>query len=173
MRAGDCLCVRGVAAEANGETSCGCSSGACFSGLAAACEGRSHEVVDQETRAAALPGGLGAASIPAVLRVLLVLMLVHGLVPGLAEIGESVVHYARMGHVAHTSADNGDLGDQGAEHGCGTTQHHCTCCETQAVAPAGDLVVASMDAAASRPFAPRELTIAAREPARPFRPPIS
>jgi hypothetical protein len=106
-------------------------------------------------------------------RVFLVLMLVHGLAPGLAEVGEAVVHYARTGHVAHTAADGGDLGDQGTEHGCGTTQHHCTCCETQAVAPSGDAIVASLDGDAARPLAPLELTLARREPARPFRPPIS
>jgi hypothetical protein len=83
------------------------------------------------------------------------------------------VHYARTGHTAHTAADDGDLGDQGAEHGCGTTQHHCTCCETQAVAPSGDAIVASLDVTAARPLARRELSVAARDPARPFRPPIS
>ncbi|HSD22530.1 MAG TPA: hypothetical protein VLC54_20940 [Anaeromyxobacter sp.] len=107
------------------------------------------------------------------MRVLLVLMLMHGLAPGLAEIGEAVVHYARTGHVAHTAADDGDLGDQGAEHGCGTLHHHCTCCETQPVVPADHGVVASLDVPGSRPLAPRELSIAARDPARPFRPPIS
>lgn len=107
------------------------------------------------------------------MRVLLVLMLMHGLVPGLAELGEAVVHYTRTGHVAHTAADAGDLGDQGTEHGCGTTLHHCTCCETQAVAPSGEVVVATVDTAAVRPLAPPESSIAARDPARPFRPPIS
>jgi hypothetical protein len=106
-------------------------------------------------------------------KVVLVLLLVHGLVPGLAEIGEAVVHYARTGHVAHTADDAGDLGHQGAEHGCGTTQHRCACCATQPMAPPSDAAVASLDAAASGPFAPPELTNARREPARPFRPPIS
>ncbi len=45
------------------------------------------------------------------------------------------MHYARTGHVAHTAGDRGDLGDQGDEHGCGTTQHHCTCCANRAVTP--------------------------------------
>jgi hypothetical protein len=100
-------------------------------------------------------------------------MLVHGLVPGLAEIGEAVVHYARTGHVAHTDADHGDLGHQGPEHGCGTTQHNCTCCPTQAIAQPGEVVVASLERAATAMSAPREVTIAPREPDRPFRPPIS
>lgn len=117
--------------------------------------------------------GTGAATIGGIVRVLLVLMLVHGLAPGLAEIGESVVHYARTGHAAHTAADRGDLGDQGSEHGCGTTQHRCTCCATQSVAPAGEVVVASLDGGAAKALAPAETKLAAREPARPFRPPIS
>ncbi|GAO01487.1 hypothetical protein PSR1_00342 [Anaeromyxobacter sp. PSR-1] len=108
-----------------------------------------------------------------VMRVLLVFMLVNGLVPGLAEMGEAVVQYARTGHVPHSAADHGDLGDPRSEHGCGTTHHHCTCCATQAVIPPGEVVVASLDSAASRVFNPGELMIAAREPARPFRPPIS
>ncbi len=107
------------------------------------------------------------------MRVFLVLMLVHGLAPDLAEVGEAVVHYVRTGHVAHTLADHGDLGDQGGEHGCGVTQHHCTCCAAQLVVPSADVVVASLDGDRAKPAAPHELTLAVREPARPFRPPIS
>jgi len=117
--------------------------------------------------------GFRAASIGGVVRVLLVLVLVHGLVPDLAEVGEAVVHYVQTGHVAHTAADHGDLGDQGREHGCGTTQHRCTCCATQAVAPADEVVVTSLDGDAAKPLAPLWLKLAAREPDRPFRPPIS
>ena len=107
-------------------------------------------------------------------RVVLVLMLVHGLAPGLAEVGEAVVHYVRTGHVAHTAADAGDLGDQGAEHGCGTTQHNCTCCPTQAIAQAGEVAIALLEAdGGGKALAPVELTLTACEPARPFRPPIS
>lgn len=120
-----------------------------------------------------LPVPRRAGSIATVVRLFLVLMLVHGLVPGLAEAGEAVVHYVRTGHVAHTPADKGDLGDQGPEHGCGTTFHHCTCCATQVVVPSAEAVVVSLDAATAKPVAPRELTLAAREPPRPFRPPIS
>lgn len=109
----------------------------------------------------------------AFVRLLLVLMLVHGLAPGLAELGEAVVHYARAGHLAHSDADQGDLGEQGHEHGCGTTQHRCACCASQPMAQPGAVVVASLEGAATRPFVARELTIAPREPDRPFRPPIS
>lgn len=107
------------------------------------------------------------------MRLFLVLMLVHGLVPGLAEAAEAVVHYVRAGHVAHTAADKGDLGDQGTEHGCGATQHHCTCCPTQAMAQPGESVVGSLRPTRSAPVPPRDVTLASREPARPFRPPIS
>jgi hypothetical protein len=106
-------------------------------------------------------------------RVFLVLMLIHGLSPGLAEVGEAVVHYARTGHVAHTAADHGDLGDQGPEHGCGATEHHCTCCSAQVVVPSAGVVVASLDGGTAKSIAPSHLTLAVREPSRPFRPPIS
>jgi hypothetical protein len=106
-------------------------------------------------------------------RIVLVLVLVHGLVPDLAELGEAAVHYARTGHVAHTAADRGDLGEQDDEHGCGTTQHRCTCCASQALAaPAGAAVVAVAaepePTAAAAAFEPPS-----RDPRRPFRPPIS
>jgi hypothetical protein len=107
------------------------------------------------------------------LKLLLVLLLVHGLAPGLAEVGEAVVHYARTGHAAHTADDAGDLGDQGAEHGCGATQHRCACCATQPMASPAAVAIASLAERGGGPFAPRGLTIAAREPARPFRPPIA
>jgi hypothetical protein len=106
-------------------------------------------------------------------RWLLILMLVHGLVPGLAEAGEVVVHYARTGHAAHSPADRGDLGDQGPEHGCGTTQHHCACCATQWVVPTAEAVVVVAQRGHERPTAPAERSLAARDAARPFRPPIS
>jgi hypothetical protein len=107
------------------------------------------------------------------LKLLLVLVLVHGLAPGLAEIGEAAVHYVQAGHLAHTAHDAGDLGDQGAEHGCGATQHRCACCATQPMAPPAAVAVASLDASGDGPSAACELAIAAREPARPFRPPIA
>ncbi len=107
------------------------------------------------------------------MRVLLVLALVHGLAPDLAEVGEAVVHYVRTGHVAHTAADQGDLGDQGPEHGCGSTQHRCTCCGAQAVALPRELVPAVRNGSAPRAPVPARARPAAREPNRPFRPPIS
>lgn len=107
------------------------------------------------------------------MRWLLVAILVHGFVPGLAEVGEAVVHLARTGHVAHTPADRGDLGDQGAEHGCGTTQHHCACCATQLVVPAPGVTVVAVERGRSPSVQPAEQAPATREPARPFRPPIA
>jgi len=106
-------------------------------------------------------------------RLLLVLALVHGLAPGLAEVGETVVHYARTGHVAHSDADEGDLGDQGTEHGCGATQHLCACCATHVVVSSAQLALVAPDRDGPRPAAPPESRLAPREPARPFRPPIS
>ncbi|HET9595138.1 MAG TPA: hypothetical protein VFP65_06140 [Anaeromyxobacteraceae bacterium] len=107
------------------------------------------------------------------MRWFLVAMLLHGLVPGLAEAGEALVHYVHTGHVAHTSADRGDLGDQGPEHGCGTTQHRCACCATQLVEPAREIVVATVLMPTTNAVPPAKIELAPREPARPFRPPIS
>lgn len=107
------------------------------------------------------------------MRVFVLLLLVRGIVPGLPELGEAVVHYVRAGHIAHTSADKGDLGDQGAEHGCGTTLHTCTCCPTQSMAQPGNVVVGALRSGFSAPVPAGEVTIGLGEPARPFRPPIS
>jgi hypothetical protein len=120
-----------------------------------------------------LPRGRQGGYDARLVRVLLVALLVHGLAPGLAEVGEAVVHWAQTGHAAHTIAHETDLGDQGEEHGCGTTQHRCACCATQVVAPADGGAVAVLAPALARALAPREVALAPREPARPFRPPIS
>ena len=71
------------------------------------------------------------------MKVLLVAALIHGLVPAFGELVETTVHYATTGHLAHSAADHGDLGDQGAEHGCSPTAHHCTCCAAQPVVTPG------------------------------------
>jgi hypothetical protein len=106
------------------------------------------------------------------MRLALVLALIHGLVPGLGEIAETVVHYALEGHLAHSEADQGDLGNLGHEHGCGTTEHRCGCCDSQ--------VFAAQPAAAT-PGAPlsHETTaidgwqlVSLHDPAPPRRPPI-
>jgi hypothetical protein len=136
--------------------------------------GRSDGLGAAHSTGTHLRRGAVAANIAGRVRLLLVLLLVNGLVPSLAEIGEAVVHYTRTGHLAHTAADRGDLGDQGPEHGCGTTQHHCACCPTEAMAQAGEGVpLASLEGAGRTTVAPAELRLALREPARPFRPPIS
>ncbi len=107
------------------------------------------------------------------MRLLLVLFLIHGMVPALGEVAEAAVHYVVAGHLAHTGADHGDLGDQGAEHGCSPTEHHCTCCAAQAI------VATSPGAFTVAP--PRAEVPAFADPGRPvsrpleppFRPPIA
>jgi hypothetical protein len=107
------------------------------------------------------------------MRLLLVLMLVTGLVPGLGEVAETAVHLAVGGHLAHTAADQGDLGDLGDEHGCGTTEHHCSCCTSQALGLGVAGVVLPASAPAARlPGACRRLATL-HEPAPPYRPPIA
>lgn len=107
------------------------------------------------------------------MRFLLVMWLAIGLAPGLGEVAETVVHLATSGHLPHTDADRGDLGDQGHEHGCGTTQHQCGCCASQSVAMAPQLQVAG----SSVPSPAREpqggVLASIHEPTPPFRPPIA
>ena len=106
------------------------------------------------------------------MRLLLVMWLAVGAAPGLGEVVETAVHLATSGHLAHSDADHGDLGDQGDEHGCGATQHHCNCCASQAVALGrAGAAPASSVVAAGLPAAPDALA-SLHEPAPPHRPPI-
>jgi hypothetical protein len=104
-------------------------------------------------------------------RWLLVLVLVNGLAPDLAEAAEAVVHVIVEGHVPHTAADPCD-DDRGSEHGCGTTRHHCTCCPSLAIAPPHDAAGISRQDVARSAGTPTSEVELAREPSRPFRPPI-
>ncbi|HEX7488142.1 MAG TPA: hypothetical protein VF341_04510 [Anaeromyxobacteraceae bacterium] len=107
------------------------------------------------------------------MRVLLVLMLINGLVPALGEVAEATVHYAVEGHLAHTAADQGDLGDQGHEHGCGTTEHHCSCCVSQPVVVEPARTTLAVSFTASRTHVVRERLPSLHEPAPAYRPPIA
>jgi hypothetical protein len=62
------------------------------------------------------------------LRWLLVIALIHGIAPSIAEAMEAAVHLVETGHVAHSLAGEDDLGEQGREHSCGATYHRCDCC---------------------------------------------
>lgn len=120
---------------------------------------------------ASLPGS-DSGKMPAV-RLLLVLLLIHGLVPAFGEVVEAVVHFATEGHLAHSAADEGDLGDQGDEHGCSPTSHRCACCAPQPVvaSPHGQPVRVTW---VPGRLAPDDRSRAvARAPDRPFRPPIA
>lgn len=108
------------------------------------------------------------------MRVLLVALLIHGLAPAVAELGEAAVHYAWTGHAAHSPDPADGCGQRGdPEHGCGVTQHHCACCPGQAIAQP------VLDGVARFGGAPRVLLAATAEdpaspePGRLFRPPIS
>jgi len=106
------------------------------------------------------------------MRAALVILLIHGLVPAAGEVVETLVHYAAEGHLAHSDADRGDLGEQGDEHGCGTTQHHCGCCASQVVVPSHPGALAlSLAVARGRSVAPVALA-SLHEPTPPYRPPI-
>lgn len=109
---------------------------------------------------------------PALVRLLLVLFLAGGLVPGLGEVVETVTHYVGEGHLVHSSAERGDLGDQGHEHGCGTTEHHCTCCASQALglSEPGPALPASGPPLPG--YGPSRRLATLHHPAPPHRPPI-
>jgi hypothetical protein len=106
-------------------------------------------------------------------RTLLALLLIHGMAPALGEVVESAVHFAMAGHLAHSDADHGDLGNQGDEHGCGTTEHRCHCCASQVVAPPASSDVAHWAPSARRAFAPTASLTTADDTAPPHRPPIA
>jgi hypothetical protein len=106
-------------------------------------------------------------------RLLLIITLIHGLVPALGEVAEAAVHYAIEGHLAHSDADEGDLGDLGHEHGCGTTAHHCDCCASQFVAAAPASAFEVRPLLAPEPAAVPGTLVSLHEPTPPFRPPIA
>jgi hypothetical protein len=106
-------------------------------------------------------------------KALLVIALIHGLVPAFGELVEATVHYATTGHLAHSGADEGDLGDQGSEHGCSPTAHHCDCCAAQAVVtprPLTGIAVTWREVRWS-PSTSDRMTNRSLDP--PFRPPIA
>ncbi|HET8724820.1 MAG TPA: hypothetical protein VFM53_11545 [Anaeromyxobacteraceae bacterium] len=107
------------------------------------------------------------------MKVLLVIALIHGLVPAFGELAEMGVHYATTGHLAHSESDHGDLGDQGAEHGCSPTAHHCACCAAQPlVQPNGQVGVRMVwNRVEWAPRATDRMTNRSLDP--PFRPPIA
>jgi len=106
------------------------------------------------------------------MRIALVILLVYGLVPALGEVLETVTHYVTEGHLAHSDADRGDLGDQGDEHGCGTTEHRCSCCASQVVMAAHAGAVAVSPAVAPGPSVTPGALVSLHEPTPPLRPPI-
>jgi hypothetical protein len=107
------------------------------------------------------------------MRALLVAVLINGLVPTLGEVAEAMVHYAVEGHLAHSESDQGDLGEQGQEHGCGPTEHHCTCCPSQTLVPATRTAALPEVPSAARAHALPGSLASLQEPEPPVRPPIT
>lgn len=56
-----------------------------------------------------------------------ILTLVCALNPSFAEAAGALVECARTGQVTH-EAHRDDAGDQGTEHSCPPSHHHCGCC---------------------------------------------
>lgn len=106
------------------------------------------------------------------MRALLVIAALYGLVPGLGAIVDDAVHLATAGHLTHAQAHESDPGHPEPEHSCCVTLHLCGCCAGQPVIQGVE--IASVEEGAARLGVPRETRDAvAREPARPFRPPIA
>ena len=106
------------------------------------------------------------------MRLLLIIWLAVGLAPGLGEVAETVVHLTTSRHLAHSDADHGDLGDQGGEHGCGATQHHCRCCTSQVVAIAAPAAVLRVTSRCGDQPTSTGILASLRESTPPHRPPI-
>lgn len=92
-----------------------------------------------------------------------------GMAPGLGEVAETVTLLAMSGELAHS---DGDRRDQGDEHGCGTTQHHCDCCASQVVAAATPAVVLSVRSRCGDQPTSTGVLASLHEPTPPYRPPI-
>ncbi|WP_241758388.1 hypothetical protein [Myxococcus landrumensis] len=107
------------------------------------------------------------------LRLLLMLVLVHGLVPSFGEAIEMAVHYAVSGHVAHSVEGESDLGDLSREHGCGPTSHQCGCCPSQHVTPVSLPSVAWVLDSGAQEIPGEEQRPTEVEQARLLRPPIA
>lgn len=109
---------------------------------------------------------------PPAVRWLLVLILVSGLAPDLAEVAEAVVHVAVDGHLPHTATDPCGR-DSGGEHGCGTTLHRCACCPSQALGTGREVVRLVRHDLSREVVAVVRTLESGGEPAPPFRPPIA
>ncbi|MCY1024041.1 hypothetical protein [Pyxidicoccus sp. MSG2] len=107
------------------------------------------------------------------LRLLLVIVLVHGLVPSLGEGVELAVHYATSGHLAHFEPGEKDLDVGNQEHGCGPVAHHCRCCASQPVLPTSVAEVAPSPPVANGPIFGPEQRVAVGTYRRLLRPPIA
>ena len=106
------------------------------------------------------------------LLIIWIIWLAVGLAPGLGEVAETVVHLTTSRHLAHSDADHGDLGDQGDEHGCGTTQHHCRCCASKVVAGAAPAVEVRLPSRCGDQPTSTGILASLHEPTPPYRPPI-
>jgi hypothetical protein len=114
----------------------------------------------------------GCASYSPVLRLLLIVVLLNGLVPGFGEALELVVHYAASGHVAHFEPGESDLGSSDQEHGCGPIAHHCGCCLSQSVVLTPHLKVTQLVSEATEPILGADQQAAIGTSQRLLRPPI-
>ncbi len=109
------------------------------------------------------------------MRLLLVLVVAWGLVPGLREVAESGEGLVRDGQalVAHQPQAPADQGSGGDEHPCGVTIHLCGCCAAQPTTPSSEVRIMPPGAAVVRLPLRAGVGPAAVGLDGPFRPPIA
>lgn len=109
-------------------------------------------------------------------RPLLALLLVLAIAPGVSELAELVVHYAKFGDVADHAGDRHEESPLGvAEHGCSGTFHLGHCPGSQAAESADPMTaVVSISRVQTPPPMPLPRSLHGLSPPAPeLRPPIA
>lgn len=105
------------------------------------------------------------------MRTLLVIMALHGLVPGLGAMATGFAGVVTAREPTVDLACDRDDGHSSSEQGCGVTLHVCGCCASETVVVNAASIVRGLHPVASvMPRAERQP--GQHEPDRPFRPPI-
>jgi hypothetical protein len=104
-------------------------------------------------------------------RRIVVIMVLHGLLPGFGAVATASGLRDRGEPIATAMSAPGDA-HSNPEHGCGVTLHLCSCCVSQAVLlPAVSPALRELAPVPSEALGV-EQPLAHREQDRPFRPPI-
>jgi hypothetical protein len=105
-------------------------------------------------------------------RRIIVIMVLHGLLPGFGAVAAASAGVPARGEPTMTAASSPGGERSNPEHGCGVTLHLCSCCVSQAVVMPAVVSKLRELALAPRAAPGAERQLAHRAPDRPFRPPI-